>query len=96
MSTNLARLTDPETSQEAADRADTHGSQSAVLAALQAGPGTDRQIVRRVQATLGVWSPERLRTARSELVRRGLVEWTGQLATLPTGRHARIWQAVTP
>jgi hypothetical protein len=92
-----ARTTDPETSQEAADLADTRGSQSAVLAVLRiSGPGDDKAISQRVKAADGLWSSERLRTARNELVRRGLVEWTGRTATLPSGRHARVWQAVEP
>jgi hypothetical protein len=35
-----------------------------------------------------------LRTRRSELVKKGLVEWTGDYETLNTGRRARIWKAI--
>jgi len=98
----LARSTDPETSHEAAAQVNMRASQAEVLRVLRnCGPLTDWDI--HLLSSNGLvtrdskpryWSPERLRTARKELERKGLVEWTGEEEKLPSGRYARVWRAV--
>jgi len=92
----LARSTDPETSHEAATQVNVRASQAEVLRVLrQFGPLSDVTI-QRLSHIHGsrYWSPERLRTARKELVVAGLVEWTGKTEKLPSGRSGRVWRAV--
>ena len=96
----LARTRDPETSHEAADKADTCRSETVVLDLLRKhGPLPDHGIegwhkMRGLSSKGGDYSGARLRTARSALVRKGLVEWTGERVVLPSGRHARVWRAL--
>lgn len=97
-----ARTTDPETSHAAAHSvADLRMSQSYVHRVLKAiGPLTDEELVDHYQ-----WNPvfERfrpqsasgIRSRRAELVRLGLVEYTGEKRLMRTGRMARVWR-VTP
>ena|GEM_PF-3033621 len=98
----LARVSDPETSFDAADMADLYGSQQKVLSLLRDfGPMTDARLQELYAIDVKVspghrkmlYSGERLRTARKELERQGMVEWTGDKETLPSGRMARIWKA---
>ena len=103
----LARTTDPSTSHEAAARADLNGSEAEVLEILRRGtPLTDQSIffvhqdnLKRARGALfprkvRSYSESRLRTARKELQRRGLVEWTGETRKLSSGRSSRVWMAV--
>ncbi|HLP97626.1 MAG TPA: hypothetical protein VK149_04195 [Sideroxyarcus sp.] len=90
-----ARTTDPITSHEAGARADMNGSEYWVLHALrEAGQMTDGSI--ELLAAIGdvPWSPQRLRTARSALVKRGLVVHTGEYRKTPSGRRTQVWAAV--
>lgn len=88
------RRTDPVTSHEAADGNDTAGSRLAVLAVLEGAqkPLADFQI--EVAHRPYVWKPytgARLRTARSELVRKGTVIADGITRT-PTGSKTTTWR----
>lgn len=40
------------------------------------------------------WSPQRLRSARADLVKFGLVEWTGEYDTTARKRRCKTWRAV--
>jgi hypothetical protein len=91
--TPLARLFDPETShlaaQDASRTADT--VRARCLAALREA-GTDgltdfelAEKVGRQQTSAGV--------RRCELVKVGLVEWSGQTRPAPSGSQARVWRA---
>lgn len=91
-----ARRTDYETSHEAADTNDVEGSRAEVLTILDAGPQDDFQIWeahdRAVHRFGGPrYTPQRLRTARSELVREGRVEFTGIYHLSPSNRRTRVW-----
>lgn len=88
-----SRKSDPVTSVDAGRAADLSGSQAAVLDLLR-GPyaWTQEELAR----FLDRWSPSRIRSAVSELERRGLVEWTGDTRETPYGRQARVYRAVSP
>lgn len=95
-----ARLTDPDTSHLAAEAADLEGSQAVVHAVLEyAGPDglTDEEIAEgaRQAQFLAVagrrYSDSRLRTARAELVERGVVVDAGHVRPTAFGHEARVW-----
>lgn len=95
-----ARLTDPNTSHLAAEAADLEGSQAVVHAVLEyAGPDglTDEEISEgarqeRFVAIVGRrYSDSRLRTARAELVERGVVVDAGHVRHTAFGYEARVW-----
>lgn len=96
--TARTRRSDPITSHEAADSNDVHGSKAYVLALLRHyGPQADFEIEEAHRHELGqfdvpLYSPSRLRTARSALVNEGLVEFTGMYHLTDSGRRARVWQ----
>lgn len=94
----FARSSDPATSHLAAASLDSdklRASQSEVLHFMRlSGPVTDEQLVRYYVGTVPQ-SPSGLRTRRSELVARGLVEDTGQRVVLPSGRKAIVWAATS-
>lgn len=86
------RATDPDTSQWAADSIhDATTSQDFVLMVLRdfthPGPFTLANVVAN---TAGVLSPSRARTAVRELQDKGFIEETGEYATMPSGRKARL------
>ena len=89
-----ARRTDPETSHEAAASVrNIRGSQVRVINLLKAyGPMTDEKLV--TFAYHAGMSPSGIRTRRSELVAKGLVEYAGYKQVMSTGRMARVWKAV--
>ena len=94
------RRTDPDTSlAAAASVTKITEKQTAVLMLLrECGSLTDGELGReyRVEFAYGKvprQSESGLRTRRSELVRRGLVRWTGELRKLESGRMARVWEA---
>ena len=93
-----ARATDPETSHAAAASVgDVRTSQMYVYSVLKAfGPCTDEELVDIYEHLPNVdpQSPSGLRTRRAELVRLGLVEYTGEKRAISTGRMARIWAAI--
>jgi hypothetical protein len=93
-----ARHSDPHTSHDAArslSAGELRDSQKAVLGHFRRfGPMTDTDLI-----TVYVGSPQSrsgLRTRRSELVDRGLIEDTGARKKLPTGRNAIVWRATPP
>ena len=86
-----ARTTDPETSHEAA-RTARPGAEVAVLGVLRLrGWLTDGQI----EAFLPDWSPQRVRTARAALVKRGLVRHAGSYGFTASNRRTRVWEATS-
>ena len=94
------RKGDPETSLAAAESVTKiTEKQTAVLDLLRAvGPVTDEQIgeEHRQMMAFGIELPQSdsgLRTRRNELVRRGLVRWTGEHRKLKSGRMGRVWEA---
>lgn len=93
----VARRTDPETSWEAA-RSVTgiRESQAEVLRLFKStGAMTDEEMVSRYEfVDARSQSPSGLRTRRSELVKAGLLRWTGETRIGSTGRKMRIWAAV--
>ncbi len=95
-STPRSRATDPVTSVDAGRAADLVGSQAMVLELLEDhGECTDYEL----ECDLAdYYSPQRVRTARSELVEAGLVEDTGKTKLSHRGRRrkhrARIWRRV--
>ena len=98
-----ARNTDPETSHEAAESIDNLTErQTAVLVILEefGGQLADHELVRQYEKH-GSWysvpkqTPQSIRSRRSELVKRGLVDhWPGNFVKTESGRRARVW-AVT-
>lgn len=87
-----SRSTDPVTSVDAGRGADLNRSQAAVLEAFEfMGAMTQTDVEVMLQ---GSWSPSRLRSAVSELVELGSVEWTGETRPTRFGRQARVYRAV--
>ena len=87
--TALARRSDPSTSHAAAALVNRPESQRVVLDLLTVrGPMTDERLSHINMSTI---SPSRLRTARCELQRAGLVRDTGRVATLRSGRSGAVW-----
>jgi hypothetical protein len=91
-----AHAADPETSRLAADSVrDVAGTRRAVLALLKAkGPMMDEQIEQAWrEADLPPATGQSLRSRRAELVRDGLVEFTGEKRRLAsTGRLSQVWR----
>lgn len=94
--TPRSRSTDPITSVDAGRAADLPGSQAMVLELLEdLGACTDYELEDNLK---DYYSPQRVRTARSELVEQGLVEYTGTTRISQRGRQrkhrARVWRRV--
>ena len=97
------RSRDPETSYVAAlamDRRKTRGlSDSIYDLLLTHGPQTDDALYKLYRAAGGTRTPQRVRTARAELVRgtealNPTVRATGHLGVSEHGGPAQIWQAI--
>lgn len=91
----LARRTDPETSHLAAASVSTsiRESQRIVFSLFKAyGDMTDEKLLKVSYAGGNLLSPSGLRTRRSELVRLGLLEDSGQRIALASGRKAIVWR----
>lgn len=90
-----ARKRDPETSAEAADSVlRLNDKRKAVLSVIRRhGPVSDEDIATLYPDHAPEQSPSGLRTRRSELVKMGLVRWSGAHTTMDTGRRARLWEA---
>jgi hypothetical protein len=90
------RMSDPETSHEAADLNDVAHSIGAVLDTLdQYGPKADHEL-HGLMSSLGYpYTPERVRTARKALEKRGRVEFAGYWRLTPRGRRTRVWQVAS-
>jgi hypothetical protein len=89
-----ARLTDPQTSHEAAESVgNLTATKEAILKAL-ARPGTDVDLVERYQNLRNAprASESGIRSRRAELVRDGLVQDSGDRVRLASGRNAIVWQ----
>lgn len=99
-----ARRTDPETSQEAAERIEEAlaRNQSAVLVAMRhMGPCTDEELVDQYGGLasspyykLPQQSPSGLRSRRNELAERALVVNTGLKRPTKSGSKAIVWRAL--
>jgi hypothetical protein len=92
-----ARRSDPETSRDAARRiprglSDVHDDILRLLA--DHGPLTDDRLLRLYVDGGGTRSPQRVTTARHELVQRARVRWTGGWGTTHRGSRARLWEAI--
>ena len=88
--TARVRQSDPITSHEAADSNDTAASRTFVMFALIEHDMLASFELERIAD--GLWSPSRIRTAVSELVERGLVEFAGVYRLTPSGRRAQVWK----
>jgi hypothetical protein len=96
-----ARRTDPETSWQAAQSV-TGICQSQWLIwriLIHTGPMIDEEIVPLVGSEhLRLFgkpiSPSGVRSRRAELVRLGLVEFSGEWKKMTTGRKGRVWRGV--
>ena len=85
------RAADPDTSQWAADSiTDTTWSQSVVLRSVRKASLSVFTLAAVELVTRGFLSPSRARTAVRELQDKGLIEETGEYATTPSGRRARL------
>lgn len=90
-----ARRTDPETSHWAAASVDVTTTQSYVLTALRmGGPMSDEEIGDYIRKT---WpevkmTEQSVRSRRSELVGKGLVEFAGEFTKTRNGGKTRIWR----
>lgn len=89
----LVRATDPVTSHLAAAIVDKRDSQMVVLRCLaRTGPLADHELVTWLQDyDHSPLSESRIRSARSELVNRGLVEFAGIHTKTPRGRMTQVW-----
>lgn len=90
-----ARHSDPETSRDAARRiprglSDVHDDILRLLAGH--GPMTDDRLLTLYADGGGTRSPQRVTTARHELVLRARVRWTGGWGTTHRGSRARLWE----
>jgi hypothetical protein len=93
--TARARRTDPVQSHEAADLNDVSASIGAVLDTLtQYGPKADHEL-HSLMLTLGYfYTAERVRTARAALVKKGRVQFTGDVTFTPHARRTRVWAVI--
>ena len=94
-----ARLTDPETSHEAADSVKNITQTQSAILTLLTFPMTDEVLIDAFyryadNAGLKLASPSGIRSRRAELVAKGLVVDSGERAKLSTGRNAIVWKAV--
>lgn len=94
-----SRSTDPTTSVDAGRSVRVAHSQQYVRDTLDVfGPFADHELVEFYEADgygqrmYGRFSPQRLRSARAELVEQGRVEFADELCLTPSGRKARIWK----
>lgn len=92
-----ARKTDPETSHEAAKSvSNTALVKKAILMILDLGPKSDEEILTYYTvASEGTGFPnateQSLRSRRNELVREGLVAFTGEFGKTSNNRRTRLW-----
>lgn len=90
-----ARMADPVTSHEAADSISGEAREASELFVLDAvkayGPVTDADVFDLAQISGHKWSPSRLRTARAQLVTKGLVVEYDREGRTTSGRRAIRW-----
>lgn len=92
-----ARATDPQTSHEAAESVkEVTATQQYVLKALRR-PRNDTQLIEAYRAfkTAPPASESGIRSRRAELVKRGLIEDSGNRVRLSSGRNSIVWKSVT-
>lgn len=96
-----SRSSDPVTSVDAGRSVNVVHSREYVRQSLRVyGEMADHELVAfheddsMGQRAFGRFSPQRLRSARSELVDLGEVEATGEFCMTPSGRRAHIWRTV--
>ena len=96
-----SRMADPTTSVDAGRSVDLPGSWRYVLDTLGTfGPFADHELLwfygrdTAGQEIYGRFSPQRLRSARAELVEAGRVEFTGDHSVTDSGRSARVWRVI--
>jgi hypothetical protein len=94
-----ARITDPETSHEAAASVEnvTEVQQAILRLFSRLGPFTDQGLVHTYESMFNSGRVPRasesgIRTRRKELERMRLVEHNGALVRLPSGRKARLYE----
>jgi len=89
-----ARITDPETSHEAAESvSNISETQERILNILKDGPLTDEHLNMIYKTQVGYTSESGIRSRRAELVERGLVRDSGMRQKLRSGRSAIVWEA---
>lgn len=91
-----ARLTDPATSHEAANRVRNITQQQRAILNILAVRMTDEELVARYESAAAAGlaplaSPSGIRSRRSELVYAGLVADSTERRKLRTGRNAIVW-----
>ena len=86
------RRSDPVTSHEAADLANLSKPRNWVLYVLSCGPLADHEVVLLASSFHQPFTPQRIRTARAELTRMGLVEKSGIYRLTENNRRAIVWQ----
>lgn len=90
-----SRSTDPVTSVDAGRSVNVVPSQEYVFGILaDEGPMADHELLAFHTARVWPWSPQRVRSARAELVEQGRVEFSGIYRLTESGRRARVWQVV--
>jgi len=91
-STPRARVTDPETSHQAATRAAMRAPtiKARVVAILNEYPEGLTDFEGADRSGLG----DNFRKRRADLTNEGLVCWTGRTRLSPTGSDARVWRLV--
>jgi len=93
----FARITDPQTSHDAADSVrNLTGTQKAIALLIESEPMTDEALVTAYNLLAGldlapVASPSGIRSRRAELVTRGVIKDSGMRQKLASGRHAIVW-----
>jgi hypothetical protein len=94
-----ARTTDPETSHQAQDRVfGVEGLKADILHLFRLyGTLTDDALI-AAHTRHGMVSrtPQRIRTARAELVKDGDLEWSGVVGQSRGGHPSRMWRIVQP
>lgn len=92
-----ARVKDPVTSVDAARSVDLKGSQAEVMRLFRrfvpAGWGlADHELVKLASLKGSTYTAQRIRSARAELAKKGLLEHKpGDYVESPTGHPARVW-----
>lgn len=92
-----ARITDPETSHEAAASVKNISATQLAIMTILTFPATDEELIDRFygMASAGLApnaSPSGIRSRRAELVAQGLVEDSGERRKLSSGRSAIVWR----
>ncbi len=84
-----ARRSDPSTSYQHPQAQRMTKYRQMVLAVVQQRPCTDVELVAALE---GQMSASGARTRRVELVRTGLLKWSGERRKGPSGRRHKVWQ----